>query len=206
MTVGNEALRPHKRPLHDVIRGPSARRCARQSAGCWLFVDANCSRSLSRDPACRDGQALGISFFEEPLTQNDAPDGRLRPPGVRSPAGRRGAAVSFCDLLLASRLKCCSQTLHQRRHHAMPQVAGLAAAFNVIDNGGAWPFLCAACGLERRHGRAPLSRGGAVPKNVSRPARAEGRLAHLPETRARFRAGLRDPRDRQAPVVAATPG
>jgi len=50
--------------------GRCARRSARRSSCSWMPTVIS---TLSRHQAGRDGEAYGISFFEEPLTQNDVP-------------------------------------------------------------------------------------------------------------------------------------
>jgi L-rhamnonate dehydratase len=165
MTVGNEALRNRdKRPLHDVIREDAARVAAvREAVGpdVELFVDANCNLDLYH--ATQLAQMIkpyGISFFEEPLTQNDARQMAelRRATGMPLACGQNeGLLYRFRDLLL-----------HQSADYLQPNVAisggitqclkiaGLAAAFNVpIENGGAWPF-------HNMHLHAGLANGGMV--------------------------------------------
>ena len=165
MTVGNEALRNRdKRPLHDVIREDAARVAAvREAVGpdVELFVDANCNLDLYH--ATQLAQMIkpyGISFFEEPLTQNDARQMAelRRATGMPLACGQNeGLLYRFRDLLL-----------HQSVDYLQPNVAisggitqclkiaGLAAAFNVpIENGGAWPF-------HNMHLHAGLANGGMV--------------------------------------------
>ena len=134
MVVGHEALRRREaRPLSEVIREDAARvRAVRDAVGpdVELFIDANCSLDLYH--AVRLAEMVkpyGISFFEEPITQNDvlqmrdyaACDGCrpcLRPergadlPFPRSPAARGGRL-------------CPAQRGEQRRVHAVRQDRGL---------------------------------------------------------------------------------
>jgi L-alanine-DL-glutamate epimerase-like enolase superfamily enzyme len=150
MTVGHEALRRRDtRSIEEVIREDEARVAAvRDAVGpdVALYVDANCSLDLYH--ATRLAEAIkpyDISFFEEPLTQNDAPQmAQLRrQTGMALACGQNeGLLFRFRDLLL-----------HQAVDYLQPNVvisggftqclraAGLAAAFNVpIANGGAWSF------------------------------------------------------------------
>jgi L-rhamnonate dehydratase len=76
MVVGHEALRQREaRQLLDVIREDAARvQAVREAVGpdVELYIDANCSLDLYH--ACRLAEMVkpcGISFFEEPITQND---------------------------------------------------------------------------------------------------------------------------------------
>ena len=76
MTVGNEALRNRdKRPIMDVIKEDAARfRAVREAVGpdIELFVDANCNLDLYHAMKLTEMmKPHGLSFFEEPLTQND---------------------------------------------------------------------------------------------------------------------------------------
>jgi L-rhamnonate dehydratase len=165
MTVGNEALRNRdKRPLHDVIREDAARVAAvRDAVGpeVELFVDANCNLDLYHAAQLAEMiKPLGIGFFEEPITQNDARQmAELRRlTGMPLACGQNeGLLYRFRDLLL-----------HQSVDYLQPNVAigggitqclkiaALAAAFNVpMENGGAWPF-------HNMHLHAGLSNGGMV--------------------------------------------
>src|SRR5262249_926895 len=75
MTVGNEALRHRDvRRLADVIRDDAARlHAVREAVGpdIELFIDANCSLDLYHARKLAE-MVKPISFFEEPITQNDA--------------------------------------------------------------------------------------------------------------------------------------
>lgn len=150
MTVGNEALRNRdRRPVMDVIREDAARvRAVREAVGpdIELFVDANCNLDLYHAKKLVEMiKPLGISFFEEPLTQNDALQMRelRRSTGMALACGQNeGLAFRFRDLLL-----------HEAVDYVQPNVAitggftqcvriaGMASSFNVpIANGGAWGF------------------------------------------------------------------
>jgi len=150
MTVGNKGLeRRDQRPLADLIGEDEARvRAVREAVGQGpeLFVDANCSLDFYH--ALKVAELIrphGISFFEEPITQNDVSQmAQLRRAGgIPLACGQNeGLAFRFRDLLV-----------HQAIDYAQPNVvisggytqclkiAGMAAAFNVpIANGGAWQY------------------------------------------------------------------
>ncbi len=150
MTVGMEALRNRdQRSMMDAIRDDAARiRAVREAAGpeIELFIDANCSLDYYHAAKLCDMIApYDISFFEEPLTQNDAlqmAELRRRTGMALACGQNEGLIFRFRDLLI-----------NQAIDYAQPNVvitggftqcvkiAGLAAAFNVpIANGGAWPF------------------------------------------------------------------
>ena len=126
-----------------------------------LFVDANCNLDLyhARELAHMI-KPLGIGFFEEPLTQNDALQMAelRRDGGIPLACGQNeGLLFRFRDWLLnksADILQpnvCISGGITQ-----CLKVAGLAQAFNTtIENGGAWPF-------HNMHLHAGLAHGGMV--------------------------------------------
>jgi L-rhamnonate dehydratase len=150
MTVGGEALRRRdSRPIGGVIREDAARVAAvREAVGpdIELYIDANCSLDhYHASRLCERIKEYNISFFEEPLTQNDSLQmAQLRREcGIPLACGQNeGLLFRFRDLLL-----------HEAIDYAQPNVAisggftqsvkiaALAAAFNVpIANGGAWPY------------------------------------------------------------------
>lgn len=150
MTVGHEALRRRdSRSMNACILEDKARiEAVRDAVGpdIELFIDANCSLDLYH--ASRLAEMIkpcSISFFEEPITQNDALQmAQLRrQTGMALACGQNeGLLFRFRDLLL-----------HEAVDYVQPnvaisggftqcvKVAALAAAFNMpIANGGAWPF------------------------------------------------------------------
>jgi L-rhamnonate dehydratase len=150
MTVGHEALRRRDtRAIDEAICEDAVRVAAvREAVGpdVALYVDANCSLDLNHATRLAEMiRPLGIAFFEEPLTQNDARQmAQLRrQTGMALACGQNeGLLFRFRDLLL-----------HEAVDYLQPnvvisggftqciKVAGLAAAFNVpIANGGAWSF------------------------------------------------------------------
>jgi L-rhamnonate dehydratase len=150
MVVGHEALRRREtRALSDVIREDAARvRAVREAVGpdVELYIDANCSLDLCHATRLAEMvKPYGISFFEEPITQNDVLQmaQMRRATGMPLACGQNeGLIFRFRDLLL-----------HEAVDYVQPNVvssggftqclkiAGLAAAFNVpLANGGAWPY------------------------------------------------------------------
>jgi L-rhamnonate dehydratase len=164
MTVGNEALRRRdQRALHDMIKEDAARVAAvRDAVGpeIELFIDANCNLDLYHATRLVEMvKPLGIGFFEEPLTQNDAAQmAELRRSGIPLACGQNeGLLFRFRDLLLAKAVDVLQPNVAISGGITQClKVAGLAAAFNVpIDNGGAWPF-------HNMHLHAGLAQGGMV--------------------------------------------
>jgi L-rhamnonate dehydratase len=126
-----------------------------------LFVDANCSLDpVHAEELAKRIEPCGISFFEEPITQNDVrllADLRSR---IRIPlaAGQNeGLAFRFRDLLAHRAVDILQPNVVIGGGFTQcARVAGMAAAFNVpIANGGAWPF-------HNMHLHAGLANGGLV--------------------------------------------
>jgi L-alanine-DL-glutamate epimerase-like enolase superfamily enzyme len=166
MVVGHEALqkRDSARPVRDVILEDERRvRAVRDAVGREpeLFVDANCSLDpYHAEQLARRIEPLGISFFEEPITQNDArlmADLRSRV-GIPLAAGQNeGLAYRFRDLLVHRAVDVLQPNVVIGGGFTQcVRIAGMAAAFNVpIANGGAWPF-------HNMHLHAGLANGGLV--------------------------------------------
>ncbi|MPZ57439.1 MAG: mandelate racemase/muconate lactonizing enzyme family protein [Rhizobiales bacterium] len=150
MTVGHEALRRRDvRPIEDIIREDEARIAAVRTAvgpDIALYIDANCSLDLYH--ATRLAEMIkphGISFFEEPLTQNDALQmAQLRrQTGMALACGQNeGLLFRFRDLLLHEAVDYLQPNVVISGGFTQSvKVAALAAAFNVpVANGGAWSF------------------------------------------------------------------
>ena len=166
MTVGNSALQRRDEPrlLSDVIREDEARVAAvRDAAGedAELFIDANCS--LDYFHAVELAGALSpyhISFFEEPITQNDVLQMAelRRQTGMRVACGQNEAqSYRFRDMLVAGAVDIVQPNVVITGGFTQCQkIAALASGFNVgIDNGGAWPFFNA-------HLQAGVANGGLV--------------------------------------------
>jgi L-alanine-DL-glutamate epimerase-like enolase superfamily enzyme len=166
MVVGHEALqkRDTPRPVRDVILEDERRvRAVREAVGDGpeIFVDANCSLDpYHAEVLARRIEPFGISFFEEPITQNDArlmADLRSRV-GIPLAAGQNeGLAYRFRDLLVHRAVDVLQPNVVIGGGFTQcVRVAGMAAAFNVpIANGGAWPF-------HNMHLHAGVANGGLV--------------------------------------------
>jgi L-rhamnonate dehydratase len=150
MTVGHSGLaRRDKKPLMDLIREDAARvRAVREAAGegIELFLDANCSLDFYHAQKLADMvKPYGISFFEEPITQNDvAQMAQLRRQcGIALACGQNeGLMFRFRDLLKAEAIDYAQPNVAISGGFTQcAKIAGLAAAFNVpVANGGAWQY------------------------------------------------------------------
>ena len=150
MTVGDGALRNRdKRPPMDVIREDAARvRAVREAVGpdIELYIDGNCNLDLYHASRLVEMiKPCGISFFEEPLTQNDAAQMAhlRRSTGMALACGQNeGLAFRFRDLLLQQAVDFVQPNVAITGGFTQClRIAGLAAAFNVsVANGGAWGF------------------------------------------------------------------
>ena len=150
MTVGHHALqrRDEPRPLAQVIREDVERiRAVREAVGpeVQIYIDANCSLDYFHAQALAQRiEEFGITFFEEPVAQNDIPNlAKLRAKtSIPLAAGQNeGLASRFRDMLVAQAVDvvqpnaCISGGYTQ-----CLRIAGMAAAFNTqYANGGAWP-------------------------------------------------------------------
>jgi len=150
MTVAHEGLaRRDAKPLMELIREDAARvRAVRSAVGpdVELFIDANCSLDLYHALRLVDMiRECNISFFEEPITHNDALlMAQLRKQGgVRLACGQNeGLSFRFRDLLLNEAVDYVQPNVVITGGFTQcAKIAGLAATFNVpIANGGAWAF------------------------------------------------------------------
>jgi L-rhamnonate dehydratase len=150
MTVGNEALRNRdKRPVMDLIKEDAARVAAvREAVGhdVELYIDGNCNLDLYHATKLAEMvKPYGISFFEEPLTQNDARQMRelRRSTNIALACGQNeGLAFRFRDLLLAEAVDYVQPNVAITGGFTQClRIAGLASSFNVsLANGGAWGF------------------------------------------------------------------
>jgi L-alanine-DL-glutamate epimerase-like enolase superfamily enzyme len=182
MTVGGEALRRRDaRPVMEVIREDAARvATVRDAVGpeIELFIDANCSLDLYHATRLVEMiKPLGISFFEEPITQNDAllMAQLRRATGMPLACGQNeGLAFRFRDLLRRGRGLPAAECLHHRRLYPVPQDRGHGGC--VQPAGGerrrlGFPQHASAGRRRQRHaGRAPLSRRRTMPADLPRPA------------------------------------
>ena len=150
MTVGHHALqrRDEPRPLADVIAEDVKRlEAVRDAVGpdVQIYIDANCSLDYFHALSLAQRiEHLGVTFFEEPVSQNDIPNlVKLRAKtSIPLAAGQNeGLASRFRDMLVAQAVDvvqpnaCISGGFTQ-----CLRIAGMAAAFNTqFANGGAWP-------------------------------------------------------------------
>ena len=166
MTVGNHALarRDEPRPLDDVITEDIRRVAAvREAVGpdVQLYIDANCGLDLFH--AAKLAKAIeqyDITFFEEPITQNDVrgmAELRRRTSIPLAAGQNEGLAFRFRDLLIHQAVDVLQPNVAiSGGYSQVLKIAGMAQAFNVpIDNGGAWPF-------HNMHLHAGVSNGGLV--------------------------------------------
>lgn len=166
MTVGQHALarRDEPRPI-DAVIAEDVRRVAavREAVGpdVKLYVDANCGLDLFHAAKlARDIEPYGITFFEEPLTQNDVPgmaELRRRTSIPLAAGQNEGLAFRFRDLLVNQAVDVLQPNVTiSGGYSQVLKIAGMAQAFNVpIDNGGAWPF-------HNMHLHAGVANGGLV--------------------------------------------
>ena len=150
MTVGHHGLqrRDEPRPLDEVIAEDLRRiQAVREAVGpeVQLYIDANCSLDYFHALSLAQRmENFDISFFEEPVSQNDIPNLVKLRNKTRIPlaAGQNeGLASRFRDLLVAQAVDvvqpnaCISGGFTQAA-----RIAGMAQAFNTrFANGGAWP-------------------------------------------------------------------
>lgn len=150
MTVGHHGLqrRDEPRPLADVIAEDVQRiRAVREAVGpgVEIYIDGNCSLDyFHAQSLAKRIEQYDITFFEEPVSQNDIPNlvklrGRTSIPLA---AGQNeGLASRFRDMLVAQAVDvvqpnaCITGGFTQ-----VQRIAGMAQAFNTrFANGGAWP-------------------------------------------------------------------
>ena len=166
MTVGQHALarRDEPRPLDEVIAEDLRRVAAvREAVGpdVQLYVDANCGLDLFHAARLAQGmEPYGITFFEEPITQNDVrgmAQLRTRTTIPLAAGQNEGLAFRFRDLLVANAVDVLQPNVTISGGYSQClKIAGMAQAFNVpIDNGGAWPF-------HNMHLHAGVANGGLV--------------------------------------------
>lgn len=166
MTVGGHALarRDEPRPIDEVIAEDVRRVAAvREAVGpdVKLYVDANCGLDLFHATELAQRiEPYEISFFEEPLTQNDVRQMAQLRSRTRIPLAcgqNEGLAFRFRDLLVAQAADVLQPNVAISGGYSQClKIAGMAQAFNVpIDNGGAWPF-------HNMHLHAGVANGGMV--------------------------------------------
>jgi L-rhamnonate dehydratase len=163
MVVGQGALaRRDTRPLSQVVEEDTARvRAVREAVGndAHIYIDGNCNFDYpTAERLVRAIEPYKISFFEEPLMQNDVrlmADLRRRT-GVTLAAGQNeGMAFRFRDMMIAEAVDYVQPNVMITGGFTQTvKIAGMAQAFNVaIANGGAGA-------LQNMHVHAGLSNGG----------------------------------------------
>jgi L-alanine-DL-glutamate epimerase-like enolase superfamily enzyme len=163
MVVGQAALEKRDtRPLDTVVAEDVARvRAVREAVGpdVNLYIDGNCNFDFpTAEHLVRRLEPYRISFFEEPLMQNDVrlmADLRRRT-GVTLAAGQNeGMAFRFRDMLIAGAVDYVQPNVMITGGFTQTvKIAGMASAFNVaIANGGAGA-------LQNMHMHAGLWNGG----------------------------------------------
>jgi L-alanine-DL-glutamate epimerase-like enolase superfamily enzyme len=166
MVVGQHGLqrRDEPRPIEEVIAEDARRvRAVREAVDreIDLHVDANCSLdSFHALRLARSLEELELSFFEEPVKENDIPSLLSLKSQTRIPlaAGQNeGLAWRFRDLIASRCIDIVQPNVVIGGGFTQcARIAGMASAFNLpIANGGAWPF-------HNMHLHAGLANGGVV--------------------------------------------
>ncbi len=165
MVVGHQALeRREAKPLSAVIEADAARvQAVRETVGrdIELYIDANCSLDLHHATRLAEMvKPYGITFFEEPITQNDVlqMSQLRRATGMPLACGQNeGLIFRFRDLLLHDAVDYLQPNVVSSGGFTQcAKIAGLGAAFNVpLANGGAWPY-------HNMHLQAGIANGGLV--------------------------------------------
>ncbi|HWL06693.1 MAG TPA: mandelate racemase/muconate lactonizing enzyme family protein [Xanthobacteraceae bacterium] len=150
MTVGHQALKNRDRQaVMEVIREDAERvRTVREAVGpdVELFIDANCSLDFYHASKLIEMiKEYRISFFEEPITQNDALQmAQLRrQTGMALAAGQNeGLMFRFRDLLMHEAVDVVQpNAVISGGYTQCAKILALAQAFNVpAANGGAWSY------------------------------------------------------------------
>jgi len=163
MVVGQGALeRRDTRNMDQVIDDDTARvRAVREAVGndVHLYVDGNCNFDFpGAERLVRALSPYRISFFEEPLIQNDVAllaDLRRRTGAVLAAGQNEGMAYRFRDMLVAQAVDFVQPNVMIGGGFTQTvKVAGMASAFGVaIANGGAGA-------LQNMHVHAGLWNGG----------------------------------------------
>jgi len=166
MVVGTHALQRRDEPrlIEDVIAEDVRRvRAVRDAIGMEvdLHVDANCSLdAFSALRLARSLEEFGLSFFEEPVKENDVAGLRSLRAQTRIPlaAGQNeGLAWRFRDLIAAQAVDIIQPNVVIGGGYTQClRIAGMASAFNMpMANGGAWAH-------HNMHLHAGLANGGLV--------------------------------------------
>ncbi len=196
MVVGHHALQRRDEPrlIEEVIAEDARRvRAVRDAIGMEvdLHVDANCSLdSFHAARLARSLEEFNLSFFEEPVKENDIGSLLKLKAQTRIPlaAGQNeGLAWRFRDLIASRALDIIQpNVVISGGYTQCARIAGIASAYNLpMANGGAWAH-------HNMHLHAGLANGGLVEYHVPAvrvceaiygplPAPVDGWL-ELPET------------------------
>jgi L-alanine-DL-glutamate epimerase-like enolase superfamily enzyme len=166
MVVGHHGLqrRDEPRPLEEVIVEDARRvRAVRDAVGMDvdLHVDANCSLdSFHAERLARAMEPMGISFFEEPVKENDIPSllALKKATSIPLAAGQNeGLAWRFRDFMVSRCIDLVQPNVVIGGGYTQcARIAGMASAFNLpLANGGAWAH-------HNMHLHAGLANGGLV--------------------------------------------
>jgi L-alanine-DL-glutamate epimerase-like enolase superfamily enzyme len=183
MVVGVHALqrRDEPRPIDKVIAEDARRvRAVRDATDADLHVDANCSLdSFHAASLARAIESCELSFFEEPVKENDIPSLLELKKQTRIPlaAGQNeGLAWRFRDLIASRAVDIIQPNVVIGGGFTQcARIAALASAYNLpMANGGAWPF-------HNMHFHAGLANGGMVEYHYASVKVCEAIYGALPE-------------------------
>ena len=185
MVVGHHGLqrRDEPRPLEGVIAEDARRvRAVRDAVGMEvdLHVDANCSLdSFHAERLARSLEEFGLSFFEEPVKDNDI--GSLlqlkSKTSIPLAAGQNeGLAWRFRDFMVSRCIDIVQPNVVIGGGFTQcARIAGMASAFNVpMANGGAWAH-------HNMHLHAGVANGGLVEYHYAAVKVCEAIYGPLPE-------------------------
>lgn len=183
MVVGQHALarRDEPRPLGEVIAEDARRvRAVRDATDADLHVDANCSLDGYHAAAlARSIEECGLSFFEEPVKENDIPTllELKKQTTIPLAAGQNeGLAWRFRDLISSRCIDIVQPNVVIGGGFTQcVRIAGIASAYNLpMANGGAWPF-------HNMHLHAGLANGGVIEYHYPAVKVCEAIYGPLPE-------------------------
>jgi L-alanine-DL-glutamate epimerase-like enolase superfamily enzyme len=183
MVVGHHGLqrRDEPRPLDALIAEDVRRiKAVREATDADLHVDANCSLdAFHATQLARAMEPLGVSFFEEPVKENDIPALLQLKRDTRIPlaAGQNeGLAWRFRDLIASRSIDIVQPNVVIGGGFTQClRIAAIASAYNLpMANGGAWPF-------HNVHLHAGLANGGTVEYHFASVKVCEAIYGPLPE-------------------------
>ena len=184
MVVGHHGLqrRDEPRPIENVIAEDARRvRAVRDAVGkdVELHVDANCSLdSFHAGRLARSLEDCGLSFFEEPVKENDIPSllSLKKTTSIPLAAGQNeGLAWRFRDLIQSRCIDMVQPNVVIGGGFTQcARIAGMASAFNMpMANGGAWAH-------HNMHLHAGLANGGLVEYHYAAVKACEAIFGPLP--------------------------